>query len=86
MSSEKLIGSLLGDIGRGLMTGRKPGLDYPLNAELNSICHLQALLRAHHILHVFRIRVKLRLFSKSQKNIMNINNIDNQLDVTITAY
>ena len=41
----------------------------PLNAELNPICHLQALLGAHHILHVFRIRVKLSLFSKSQKNI-----------------
>ena len=43
---------------------------YPLNDELNPICHLQALLGAHHILHVFRIRVKFRLFSKSQKNIM----------------
>ena len=41
-----------------------------LNAELNPICHLLALLRAHHILHVFRIRVKLRLFTKSQNNIM----------------
>jgi len=29
-----------------------------LNAELNSICHLLALLGAHHILHVSRIRVK----------------------------
>jgi hypothetical protein len=29
----------------------------PLNAELNSICHLLALLGAHHILHVSRIRV-----------------------------
>jgi hypothetical protein len=29
-----------------------------LNAELNPICHLQALLGAHHILHVGRIRVK----------------------------
>ena len=28
------------------------------------------LLGAHHILHVSRIRVKLRLFSKPQKNIM----------------
>jgi hypothetical protein len=28
-----------------------------LNAELNSICHLLALLEAHHILHVSRIRV-----------------------------
>jgi len=30
----------------------------PLNAELNSICHLLALLGAHHFLHVSRIRVK----------------------------
>jgi hypothetical protein len=31
----------------------------PLNAELNPICHLLALLGAHHILHVSRIRFKL---------------------------
>jgi len=30
----------------------------PLKAELNPICHLLALLGAHHILHVGRIRVK----------------------------
>jgi len=30
----------------------------PLNAELNPIWHLLALLGAHHILHVSRIRVK----------------------------
>jgi hypothetical protein len=30
----------------------------PINAELNPICHLLALLGAHHILHVSRIRVK----------------------------
>jgi len=30
----------------------------PLNAELNPICHLLALLGAHHILHVSRIKVK----------------------------
>jgi hypothetical protein len=29
----------------------------PLNAKLNPICHLLALLEAHHILHVSRIRV-----------------------------
>ena len=40
------------------------------NAELNPICHLLALLGAHHILHVSKIMVKLRLFSKSKKNIM----------------
>jgi len=33
----------------------------PLNAELNPICHLLALLGAHHILHVSRIRVKSQL-------------------------
>jgi len=32
-----------------------------LNAELNPICHLLALLGAHHILHISRIRVKLTL-------------------------
>jgi len=31
----------------------------PLNAELNPICHLRALLGAHHILHVSTIRVKV---------------------------
>ena len=41
-----------------------PGVDgriivNPLNAELNPICHLLALLGAHHILHVTRIRVKM---------------------------
>jgi len=30
----------------------------PLNAELNPICHLLALLGAHHIIHVGKIRVK----------------------------
>ena len=30
----------------------------PLNPELNPICHLLALLGAHHFLHVSRIRVK----------------------------
>jgi hypothetical protein len=33
----------------------------PLNAELNPICHLLALLGARHILHVIKIRVKLYL-------------------------
>jgi hypothetical protein len=33
----------------------------PLNAELNPICHLLALLGARHILHVSRIRVKYLL-------------------------
>ena len=34
----------------------------PLNAELNPICYLLALLGAHHFLHVSRIRVKSLAF------------------------
>ena len=34
----------------------------PLNPELNPICYLLALLRAHHFLHVSRMRVKLSTF------------------------
>ena len=33
----------------------------PLNAELNPICHLLALLGAHHIFHVSGLRVKAHL-------------------------
>ena len=38
--------------------GRRDGDFNPLNAELNPICYLLALLGAHHFLHVSRIRVK----------------------------
>jgi len=34
----------------------------PLNAKLNPICHLLALLGAHHILHISRIRVKVKSY------------------------
>jgi hypothetical protein len=37
---------------------QRQNLINPLNAELNPICHLLALLGAHHIPHVSRIRVK----------------------------
>jgi hypothetical protein len=33
----------------------------PLNAELNPICHLLALLETHRILHISRISVKIIL-------------------------
>jgi len=32
----------------------------PLNAKLNPVCHLLALLGAHHIFHVSRVRVKVQ--------------------------
>jgi len=35
----------------------------PLNADLNPICRLLALLGAHHILHVSRIRVKVNILA-----------------------
>ena len=48
----------------------------PLNAELNPICHLLALLGAHHILHVSRIRVNVIyvvriFFVKTNRNLLN---------------
>jgi len=42
----------------GLISGRSQRcLFNPLNAELNFICCLPALLQAHHILHVSGVRV-----------------------------
>jgi len=41
--------------------GRREDNINPLNAELNPICHLLALLGAHHIFHVSRIKVKYHL-------------------------
>jgi hypothetical protein len=37
----------------------------PLNAKLNSICHLLALLRAYPILHISRIRVNQNWYKNS---------------------
>ena len=42
----------------------------PLNSELNPICHLLALLGAHHFLHVSRIRVKQTCFFMAQQPLM----------------
>ena len=39
-----------------------------LNTELNPICHLLALLEAHHILHISRIRVNS--VTECKKNVM----------------
>jgi hypothetical protein len=44
----------------------------PLNAELNPICHLLALLGAHHILHVSRIRVNVGVFFKQYNEISDV--------------
>jgi hypothetical protein len=40
----------------------------PLKAELNPICHLPALLGAHHILYVSRIRVNQHYDEMLNKN------------------
>ena len=61
----KIVISLMS--GHFFIATHKSGLT--LDTELNPVCHLLALLEGYHILHVFRIRVKLRLFRKPQKNI-----------------
>jgi len=43
-----------------LLYGSETWTTNPLNAELNPICHLLALLGAHHNLHVSRVSVKTR--------------------------
>ena len=43
----------------------------PSNAELNPICHLPALLGAHHILHVSRIRVNFNVNLKLLTKLIN---------------
>jgi len=43
----------------------------PLNAELNPICHLLALLGAHHILHISRIRVKYYFGDPNKQVVIN---------------
>ena len=50
-----------------------------LNAELNPICHLLALLGAHHILHVSRIRVKVVCDKNEEVNSYR----NNQQDATV---
>jgi len=43
----------------------------PLNTELNPICHLLALLGAHHILHVSRIIVKAQVVTEVWSKFVN---------------
>ena len=43
----------------------------PLNAEVNPICHLLALLRAHHIFHVSGLRVKANYWKNLHKAVGN---------------
>jgi len=54
LGQTKLDGAILQTVVR--LSQRRLGIN-PLNAELNSICHLLALLVAHPILHVSRVRV-----------------------------
>ena len=46
-------------INRLLCVGSRWTIINPLNAELNPICHLLELLRAHHIFHFSRLRVNI---------------------------
>jgi len=48
----------------------------PLNAELNPICHLLALLGAHHIIHISGIRVKISKRFAALENLNGSKNIN----------
>jgi hypothetical protein len=52
----------------------------PLNAELNLICHLLALLGAHHILHFSR--VKFNLHETMEKTAYTADGTDDQVLMT----
>jgi hypothetical protein len=56
----------------------------PVNAELNPICHLLALLGAHHILHVGRIRVK-RIIINLKTIFEEINTLPNYVHINISS-
>ena len=48
----------------------------PLNAKLNPICHLLALLGAHHILHVSRVRVnETKVMFNDREKLLCSNNL-----------
>jgi hypothetical protein len=47
-----------------------------LNAQLNLICHLLAILRAHHILHFSRIKVN----EGHKPTAMNVNTVHTEPD------
>jgi hypothetical protein len=59
-----------------------------LNAELNPICHFLALLGAHPILHISRIRVNILRYTLKQtcvfvSDYINVANLSNHKKVTI---
>ena len=58
----------------------------PLKPELNLICYLLALLGAHHILHVSRIRVKLLTFRRLMSYIYGAPILDVSRSHTTTQH
>jgi len=60
--------------------GREHLLDdlNPLNAELNPVCHMLALLGAHHILHVSRIMVKEKVL-ETERGSTRSHSVDNSI-------
>jgi len=58
----------------------------PLNAELNPICYLLALLGAHHFLHVSRIRVKSLTFRQLMSYIYGAPILDVSRSHTTTQH
>jgi hypothetical protein len=56
----------------------------PSNSELNPICYLLALLGAHHILHISRIRVKMYNVKQKITSICVHNEEVNKLELGLS--
>jgi len=54
----------------------------PLNTELNPICHLLALLGAHHILHIGRIRVNILMKKLNYNLILDSINLCKNFEIS----
>jgi hypothetical protein len=67
-------GVVLVTVARGSISRIRPRLINPLNAELNPIRHLLALVGARHIVHVSRIRVNI--FRNTNRNKSTICDTD----------
>ena len=72
----------------GVQTDRHDTVN-PLNTELNPICHLLALLGAHHIFHVSGLKVNIRFSQfcdRAYKQSSALCNITRIITVTINRF
>ena len=58
----------------------------PSNAELNPICHLLALLEAHHILHVSRVRVNFVEWESVYFFLKNVSGLEKGASFSLASF